>query len=158
DNWDVYKKQYLAKREPTADEISRVIAFARLVHKADDDEFQKEIGRYLDVDAYLRFLAATAFVANSDSFFVLGHNYYVYLHPTTGRFHFIPWDLDRAFANFPILGSNNQQMNLSFTHPYGGTHRLTDRLLASPAVGEKYQRLLAELKNTCFEKERLLKE
>ena len=83
-----------------------MIAFARLVHKADDATFRKEIGSYLDVDDYLRFLAATAFVANADSFFVLGHNYYLYLHPKTGRLHFIPWDLDRAFANFPILGSN----------------------------------------------------
>ena len=77
-----------------------MIAFARLVHKADDATFRKEIGSYLDIDSYLRFLAATAFVANSDSFFVLGHNYYLYLHPKTNKLHFIPWDLDRAFANF----------------------------------------------------------
>jgi hypothetical protein len=158
DDWDRYKKQYVPKRDPTADEIRRVLAFAKLVHKADDDEFRKEIGSYLDVDAYLRFLAATAFVANSDSFFVIGHNYYVYLHPTTGRFHVIPWDLDRAFANFPVLGSNRQQMDLSFTHPYAGPHRLTDRLLAVPGVGERYQRLLKELAASCFKKERLLKE
>jgi spore coat protein H len=158
DDWDRYKKQYMPKRDAKADEIKRIIAFAKLVQKADDDEFRKEIGSYLDVDAYLRFLAVTAFVANSDSFFVLGHNYYLYLHPTTGKFHFIPWDLDRAFANFFILGSNEQQMNLSFTHPYGGEHRLTDRLLAMPGVAEKYQKLLKELAAKCFEKDRLLKE
>jgi spore coat protein H len=158
DNWDRYQKQYLPKRDAEPEEIARVIAFARLVDKAGDDEFQKEIESYLDVDAYLRFLAVTAFVANSDSFFVLGHNYYLYLHPTTGKFHFIPWDLDRAFANFFILGSNEQQMNLSFTHPYGGEHRLTDRLLAMPGVAEKYQKLLKDLAAKCFEKDRLLKE
>ena len=123
-----------------------------LVQRADDATFRKEIGGFLDVDAYLRFLAVTAFVANADSFFVLGHNYYLYLHPKTNRLHFIPWDLDRAFANLPILGSNSRQMNLSLTHPYAGTHRLTERLLAVPGIGERYQKLLKELSATAFEK------
>ncbi|HEX4588919.1 MAG TPA: CotH kinase family protein, partial [Gemmataceae bacterium] len=156
DEWDQYKKTYIPKREATSAEAARVIAFARLVQKADDATFAKEIGSYLDVDGYLRFLAVTAFLANTDSFFVLGHNYYVYLNPKTNKLHFIPWDLDRAFANFPILGSNSQQMNLSLVHPYAGTHRLTERLLAVPGVGEQYQKLVRELAATCFDKARLL--
>jgi spore coat protein H len=157
DKWDAYQKAYVPKREPTAADAARVIAFARLVHKGDDAAFAKEIESYLDVDGYLRFLAVTSFLANTDSFFVLGHNYYLYLNPKTNKLHFIPWDLDRAFANFPILGSNNQQMNLSLVHPYAGTHRLTERLLAVPGVGERYRKLLRELAATCFDKERLLK-
>ncbi|HEX3315817.1 MAG TPA: CotH kinase family protein, partial [Gemmataceae bacterium] len=157
EEWDRYKKNFVPKRDATPGEAKRIVAFVRLIHKADDDEFRKEIGSYLDVDAYLRFLAATAYVANTDSFFVLGHNFYIYLDPT-GKFHFIPWDLDRSFANFPILGSNDQQMNMSFTHPYAGSHRLTERLLATPGVTERYQKLLKELADTPFEKERMLKE
>lgn len=155
DDWARYKAQYLPKREPTAAEAKRVIGFARLVHKADDATFRKEIGAYLDVDTYLRFVAVTAFVANTDNLF-FGHNYCLYLHPRTNRLHVIPWDLDRAFANFPILGSNRQQMNLSLTHPYSGTHRLTDRLLAAPEVAAQYQKLLRELSASAFSKDRLL--
>lgn len=158
DSWDRYKKPFAPKRDATADEAKRLIAFAKLVHKADDATFKKEIESYLNVDGYLRFLAATSFVANTDSYFVLGHNYYLYLDPKTNRLHFLPWDLDRAFANFPILGSNNQQMNLSLVHPYAGTHRLTERLLAVPEVGERFQKLLKELAGGAFAKERLLKQ
>ncbi len=158
DDWEQYKKRYAPKRDATKAEAGRVIAFARLVHKADDAEFRKGIASYLDVDAYLRYLAATSFVANADSFFSLGHNYYLYLHPKTGRFHFFPWDLDRAFANLPFLGSNTQQLDLSITRPYAGTHRLTERVLALPGVSAKYQELFRELAATCFAKERLLKE
>ncbi|MDY3561374.1 CotH kinase family protein [Gemmata sp. JC673] len=157
DDWNRYKSQYAPKREPTKDEAKRVIAFARLVHKGDDATFKKEIGTYLDVDNYLRFLAATAFVANGDSLF-FGHNFCLYLNPKTNKLYLIPWDLDRAFANFPILGSNSQQMNLSLTHPYPGTHRLTDRLLAVPEISDHYQKLLKELAATAFSKERLLKQ
>ncbi len=157
ENWDRYKKAHAPKREATPAEAKRMIAWAQLVDKADDATFNKEVGSYLDLDAYLRFLAATAFVANSDSFFVLGHNFCLYLHPETNRLNFIPWDLDRAFANFPILGSNKQQMNLSFSHPYPGPHRLTDRVLKVPGVQAKYEALLKELAAVCFDKTRLLK-
>jgi len=154
DDWGRYKKNYAPSRDATADESARIISFTRLVDKADDATFAKEIGSYLDLDNYLRFLAATAFVANTDSFFTIGHNYYLYLHPQTGKLHFIPWDLDRAFANF---GNGKQNMDLSLTHPYAGSHCLTERLLAIPAVGERYQKLLKELATGPFEKGRLLK-
>jgi spore coat protein CotH len=157
DSWDRYKTPYAPKRDASKDEAARMIAFAKLVHKADDATFSTDIGSYLDVDAYLRFLAATAFVANSDSFFVLGHNYCMYLHPKTKKLHFLPWDLDRAFANFPILGSNSQQMDMSMTHPYAGTHRLTERLLAMPDVRDRYAKLLKTLSETAFSHDQLAK-
>lgn len=157
DKWERYSKAFAAKREPTKEEAARLIAFARLVHKADDATFNKEVESYLDVDGYLRFLAVTSFIANADSFFALGHNYCLYLHPKTNRLHFLPWDLDRSFSNLPVLGSNSQQMNLSFTHPYGGTHRLTERVLAAPGAGERYQKLLKELSGTTFDKAQVLK-
>ncbi len=154
DDWDKYKQAYAPKRDATADEAKRLIAFAKLVHKADDATFNKQIESYLDIDNYLRFLAATAFLANTDSFFDLGHNYYLYLHPTTNKLHLIPWDLDRAFANF---GNATRNMDLSLTHPYGGTHRLTERLLAVPEVAARYQKFLKDFAGTAFDKERLLK-
>ncbi len=132
-----------------------MIAFAKLVDKGDDATFRTEIASYLDIDNYLRFLATTAFLANTDSFFVLGHNYYLYLHPQTKKLHFLPWDLDRAFANF---GFADQNMNLSLTHPYGGTHRLTERLLTVPETAAKYQQILEELAAGPFAKDRFLKD
>lgn len=156
DDWAKYKDAYKANREPTADEAKRLIAFARLVAAADDETFAKEVGSYLDVDAYLRFLAVTALIVNTDSFFALGHNYYLYLNPKTGKVQFVPWDLDRAFANFGIFGSNSRQMDLSLTHPYAGPHRLTDRLLALPGVAGKYQSVLKELAAGPFVKDKLM--
>ena len=155
DDWDRYKKAYAPRRDATAAEAKRIIAFVKLVDRGDDATFRKEIGAYLDVDGYLRFLATTAFIANTDSLFTIGHNYFMYLHPRTNKIHFVPWDLDRAFANF---GNADQNMDLSLTHPYGGTHRLTERLLAMPGVGAEYQKLLKSLAAGPFAKARFLKE
>lgn len=158
DDWVRNKDTYQPKREATKDEIQRVIAFTRLVNVAPETQFQKEIAGYLDVDAFLRFMAVTSIIANLDSFFVLGHNYYLYLHPETKKFHFIPWDLDLAFANFPWIGTPAQQMDLALTKPYGGSCKLADRLMANKEIAERYQAILKEVVPLCFNKEKLLAE
>lgn len=155
DDWARYKESYQPKRDLTVAEAGRLIAFAKLVDQGDEEAFRREIPSFLEIESYLRFLATTAFVANTDSFFGLGHNYYLFLHPKTNKVQFIPWDLDRAFANF---GSSDQNMDLSLRHPYGGSHRLTERLLAIPEISARYQELLKELSAGPFARQKFLKE
>jgi spore coat protein CotH len=158
DDWERYKGQYRPQSEPTKEQAKRVIEFARLVNRAGDDEFKKQIDSYLDVDEFLRFLAANALTANLESSLALGHNYHLYLSPATNKFAFIPGDLEFALANFLLMGAADQLMDLSFTHPYPGDNKLVGRLLGVKDLGEKYQKLLKELSEKTFTKERLLKE
>jgi spore coat protein H len=157
EDWERYKTTYQPKREATKDEIARVLAFLKLVNQGSDAQFAKEIASYLDVDAFLKFLAANSLVSNLDSFFTNGHNYYLYLHPETKKFHFIPWDTDLAMGNFAFFGSADQQADLSLTKPYQ-QNRLTDRLMAMKEVSAKYQTVVKELAATAFVKEQLLKQ
>jgi putative membrane-bound dehydrogenase-like protein len=158
DDWERYKGQYRPQSEPTKEQIQRVIAFAKLVNQASDEEFRKEIESYLDVDAFLRFLAANALTVNLESAFALGHNYHLYLHPKTQKFIFIPGDLEFALANFLLMGTPDQLMDLSLTRPYPGDNKLVDRLLAMKEVSEKYRNLLKELSAKEFTRERLMAE
>jgi spore coat protein CotH len=158
EDWDRYKGPYRPKHEPAKKEARRLIAFARLVNRADDAEFRKEIDAYLDVDEFLRFLAVNALLVNLDSFFVIGHNYYLYLNTETNKFVFIPWDMDLSCAGFPMGGSPDQQLDLSLTHPHAGENKLIDRLLAIKEVNERYRKILKELAENCFSKDRLLRD
>lgn len=158
DDWERYKGQYNPQRDATKDEAARVIAFAKLVNQATDEEFAKQIDSFIDVDAFLRFLAANALTANLESFLALGHNYTLYLDPKTNKFHFIPGDLEFSFANFLLMGSPDQLMDLSVLKPYPGENKLPDRLLAIKDVREKYQKLLRELTATAFTKDQLIKD
>lgn len=157
-DWERYRGQYRPQAEPTKEETQRIIAFARLVNQAKADEFKKEIDSYLDIDDFLRFLAANALTSNLESSFALGHNYYLYLHPKTSKFIFIPGDLEFALANFLLMGTADQLMDLSLTHPYPGDNKLVDRLLAIKDVSEKYQHLLKGLSEKIFIKEQLFNE
>ncbi|MBN9118650.1 MAG: CotH kinase family protein [Planctomycetes bacterium] len=158
ENWDGYKGQYQPARDATQDEAKRVIAFAKLVNQATDEEFNKQIGSFIDVDAFLRFMAANALTSNLESFFALGHNYTLYLDPKSNKFHFIPGDLEFSLANFLLMGSPEQLMDLSVMKPYPGQNKLPDRLLAIKDVAEKYRKLLKDLTTATFTKEQLLKD
>jgi hypothetical protein len=155
EDWAKYVDRYQPKREASAKEAQRVIAFIKLVNFAEAEQFQKEIGNYIEVDEFLRFVAVTALVANLDSFLSVGHNYYLYLHPQTNRLVIIPWDLDLAFAGFPFAGTPDQQAELSLMRPYFGQHKLLERLFAMPEIEAQYRKVVRALTAGCFTKERL---
>lgn len=158
ESWAGYKDQYRPQRDATADEAKRVIEFAKLVNQTTDTEFKKRIGEFIDLDAFLRFMAANALTTNLESFLALGHNYTLYLDPKTNKFHFIPGDLEFSLANFLLMGTPDQLMNLSLRKPYPGENKLPDRLLAIKDVSDRYQALLKDLAASAFTKDRLLKE
>jgi spore coat protein CotH len=146
ESWAAYQDRYNPKREPTDAQKKRLIEFTKLVNRADDAAFAKKIGDYLDVDEFLRFMAANSLVANVDSFFGTGHNYFLYLNPRTDRFHFIPWDLDLSLGNF-VFASAQDQLEWSIAQPYLGKNRLAERILAVEEHNKTYRdnlRLLTE--------------
>ena len=101
-------------------------------------------------------MAVQALIANADGFFTLAYNYSLFLDPNTHRFVFIPGDQELSFANFLMMGSADQLMDMSLARPYGGQNRLADRLLAIPDVREAHRKIVKELATTVFRKDRLL--
>ncbi len=156
DDWARYRGPYRPLAEPTPEQAKRLIEFLRLVQNADDERFRKEIGSYLDIDRFLRFMAVQALIANADGFFTLAYNYSLFLDPATNRFVFIPGDQELAFANFLMMGTADQLMDMSLARPYGGENRLADRLLAIKDVRDAYRKVLEDLASTVFRKEHLL--
>jgi spore coat protein H len=156
EDWERYVEAYQPKRDATPEEQKRFLSFVKLVNAAPDDQFKNEIEQYLDVDEFLRFMSTTALLVNLDSFFTIGHNFLLYMHPDTKKFHFIPWDMDRSFANFGIFGSPEQLLDMSIVKPYQQS-RLPDRLLAIPKYRDRHKQILKEVAAT-FTKERLQKD
>ncbi len=158
EDWERYTGQYQPKNFPSKKQARRVIEFARLLDKGRDETIRADIDNFLNVDEFLRFLATSAWLSNMDSIFATGHNYYIYLDRQSNKLNFLPWDLDLSFAGFPMMGSADDQMNLSLKHPHGGANKLIDRVLAVPEIGRRYDALLAELASSSFAKDRLLEQ
>jgi DNA-directed RNA polymerase specialized sigma24 family protein len=155
DDWAAYARIYDLKTKATLAQKRRVIDFARLVTHADETEFRRRLGEFLDLDEFARFLAALVLVANYDSLLTYGQNYYMYLDPQADRFGFIPWDLDQAWGSFPQFGTAMARERASIWHPWTARNRFLERVLAVDEFRRLYKQHLEELLATAFRPERL---
>jgi hypothetical protein len=154
DDWSKYSQAYDPKTELGEEDQKRVIAFCKLVSSATDDEFESKLASFLEVDEFARFMGVTVWLANLDSLLGMGQNYYVYLHPVSRKFLFIPWDLDHSFGQFPMAGSREQIINLSVLHPWRGQNRFLERVFKTRVFREAYLARLNEFSKTLFLAER----
>ncbi|MBI3860290.1 MAG: CotH kinase family protein [Planctomycetia bacterium] len=155
-DWKAYEDRYRPENSPTDDEKNRLMDFTKLINAGTDEAFAGEIGSYLDIEAFLKFIAANTLLSNLDSYLGFGHNYYLYLVPATKKFVFIPWDLDLSLATWPAVGTPEQLVELSINHPHAGPNKLIDRLFAIDAHKERYLAIIRELISTSFTSEKLL--
>ena len=99
-------------------------------------------------------MSVTAWLTDLDGMLGPGQNYYLYLHPKTQTFLFIPWDQDQPFGQFP-RGTQEQRENLSIQKPWTGENRFLERFFKSDAFKTAYRTSLTELNKTIFEPERI---
>lgn len=153
-DWESYEQIYDPKTKLSKKEKQRVIDFARLVSSASDTEFEAKLPELLDLDNFARFMAIEVYLSTLDSILCIGQNYYVYLHPKTQKFHFLPWDLDHSFGQFPMIGTQQQREQLSLQHPWRGEIRFLERVFKVEAFQKLYRARLEEFSKSLFQPER----
>jgi spore coat protein H len=153
DEWSAYEQTYDPKTPLSAEETSRVIAFAKFVSHATDAEFDARVEEFLDFEQFARFMAATTWLSNMDSLLGMGQNYVVYLHPKTRQFQFIPWDLDHSFGQF--MGGPEESARLDIVKPWNGEIRLLDRVFSIDRFRRLYLARMREFTGTVFVAARL---
>lgn len=154
DDWKNYNQTYDPKGDLNEEQKRRVIEFSKFASTASDSEFAAKVGDYIDLDNFARYMAITAWLTDLDGILGPGQNYYVYLHPKTQKFLFIPWDQDQPFGQFP-RGTEEQRENLSIHKPWTGENRFLGRAYKSEAFKTTYLASLREFNKSIFEPERL---
>jgi hypothetical protein len=140
---DLYENYHMKTNRRRGD-YSPLIALTRFLSKASEGELKKELPSLFEVEKFLAFLAANTLLSNLDSYLGTGHNYYLYHQPSTGKFTFIPWDLNEAYGNFK-MGSTADMENLSLSEPFSSDKILARRVLSVPTWMKKYKALLREM-------------
>jgi spore coat protein CotH len=118
--------------ETNEDEVDArgLVAFIRAINETPDEGFIVEMERYLDLRAFVAYLAVENAIAENDG--LTGYdginNFYLYQYGGQDRFVFIPWDKDSAFlqADWPLFQSV-------------GANVLVRRLLEDPRHRSRYQ-------------------
>ncbi|MEH7354194.1 CotH kinase family protein [Neobacillus drentensis] len=106
------------------------------------NDFEKEIPKYVDIEKYLSWMAGIIFTSNYDGFV---HNYALYRNDNTGLFQVIPWDYDATWGR----DVNGKIMEANYV-PISGFNTLTARLLDVDHYRKRYRNLLGEIMNHQF--------
>jgi spore coat protein H len=155
DEWDAYNQTYDPKGKLTDDQKKRIVETCKFFSRISDAEFAENVGNYIDLDNFARYLALTVWLTDLDGILGPGQNYYLYLHPETGKFSFIPWDQDQVFGQFP-RGSHEQRETLSIHKPWTGNNRFLDKMFKVPAFKAKYLAMLKEFNGAALQPERIM--
>jgi spore coat protein CotH len=142
------------KTEATPRQRQRVVDFARLVSFATDEEFGAQVGDFVDLDNFARFLAGEVLLSSYDSILLDGQNFYIYLDPRSDKFGFIPWDLDSAWGDFWI-GSKRELERASIWHPWVGKNRFIERVMGVEEFRRVYRAHMEDFLARLFVPERL---
>ena len=149
EDWPAYAGIYDLKTEATREQQRRVIELARLVTSATDAAFAAQIGDFLDLDEFARFLAGEVLLSNYDSILADGQNFYMYLDPRSNKFGFVPWDLDAAWGDF-WLATKPEFERASIWHPWVGENRFLERVMAAEEFRRLYRAHLEDFLTRLF--------
>ncbi len=154
DEWAQYKQAYDPKSEASQEQTRRVIEFCKLVSNATEPDFAAKAPGYLDIDAFARYMAVTVYLSTLDSILGIGQNYLVYLHPTSNKLQFMPWDLDHSFGQFMMVGSQEEREKLSIAKPWQGEIKFLERIFKIESFQKAYRGYLSEFSKSLFKPER----
>lgn len=96
DDESTYAEQF--KQINGDDNLQPIIRLLQWVDSASDEEFDAELGKYVDVESFARYVATQNLIVNADDMAGPGKNYYLWYDNATGLFSIISWDLNMAMS------------------------------------------------------------
>jgi spore coat protein CotH len=90
---------YELKYQGSADgSFNDLAEFINIINNTPTNSFPTVIRKYFEVDDFLKRLAIDVLTANWDGYWGNWNNYYLYRDPGSGKWNYIPYDLDNTFG------------------------------------------------------------
>jgi len=138
--YDSYLAIELKTNEETTDNQALIAFLDELNNGSDYDSV-------MDVDAMLRYTAASTVMSNLDSYQgQFAHNYYLY--ENSNQFSVIPWDLNESFGTFAMGCTTEEMLALYIDEPTSGAlaeRSLIDKLLQDSDNVDAYHGYIEEI-------------
>lgn len=99
EGWDKGFERKLGNDEAGREKIRRLIEVLK-----DEQTTDKAVAEFVDLDAFYTFWALEGLLGCWDGYTSNKNNYFFYLHPKTGLFHFMPWGADALFVEYGPFG------------------------------------------------------
>ena len=92
------ERAYELKTNETKDDYSDLVNLINVINNSPKDSFPARLERIFDVQMYLRTLAMEVLNGHWDNYYANKNNYYLYNNPSTGKFIYLPYDMDNTFG------------------------------------------------------------
>ncbi len=119
--------------------------------RADDEDLLELVESLVDMDSYISFWAAETLMGHWDGYNGNTNNFFIYLEPTTNKFHFIPWGTDGVFGVSPFQPRPTPVSVNAFA-------MLPNRLYGLAEIRTRYFARLQELLDTVWDESALIAE
>jgi hypothetical protein len=151
--WD--QSAYTAYQPETNEEANDktdLIALLNAIHNTPESTLTDSIAARLNLSSFLTSLAIEMYICKGDAFYDSGHNYFLYNNEVTGRFEYLPWDLDNAFTSWVDFGINFNAAYSSIQNPF------IERILKNTPLKLRYYAAICSLVNSpAFDDARLVR-
>lgn len=127
-------------------------AFVALINNTSAADFPNAIMHAFDVDGFLRRMALDVLTGHWDNYWVNANNYYLFLHPETRRWEFIPYDFDNAFG-IRWIGSDWANQNIYNWKNLGDSRPntpLANRIFAVPEFSNRYSFYMKQMLDASY--------
>lgn len=131
----------------------RIEKLISVLADTDDADLMAEVGKLVDLDAFYKYWALEGLLGVWDGYTGGRNNYFVYLHPDTHRFYFMPWGADASFVEF---GMGGRRKGAPMSVKTGA--QLSYRLYQTKAGRERYKAALLRLLDGPWNEKALLAE
>ena len=143
------------KNNEDLNDYSDVISLYNIINDSerlsDTDSWKNELETILNVDIFLKWLAANTFMQNWDTYGRMTHNYYLYNNPEDGLLTWIPWDNNEALMEGKMGGT----LSLSLSE-VSSSWPLIAYLMDIPEYESIYKNYLQEFGLTSFSAEKMI--
>jgi spore coat protein H len=120
------------------DEARKYISYFRQIYsslnKYEGEELYKTLSNWLDLDAYMKWLAFNFFVRNGD----YTDEVYFYIDRDINKLSIIPWDYDDLFASAPHEGNIVNKKILGDKFIFSAEDMLDKKIAADPYMYKMY--------------------
>ena len=116
-------------------------------------ERQIQIWDHVDEDSFYPFWALEGLMASWDGYAGNANNFFIYLHPESKKFHFMPWGTDSLF----LLGRSSRRSPATLPTVLKNSV-LVDYLWRFPEVREKYAKAVLKILKETWHEDQLIAE
>ena len=92
----LYSNNFKQKTRKNDYDLTPLIKMLSFITEANNEEFEQEINKYIDINSVITLLAIDTFIWNNDSFGGVWSNYYLYYHLWKQKFYILTWDQNLA--------------------------------------------------------------